>query len=73
MKSELPSEITCSGYLRLPQILQLIPIGRSTWWHWVSTGKAPQSIKLGPRTTVWRAEDINQFILELEKQGGDDE
>ncbi len=58
------------GYMRLPQILEIIPIGRSTWWHWVSIGKAPQSVKLGPRTTVWKTASIYEFIDELEKQGG---
>jgi len=60
-----------TGFLRLNNILEIIPIGRSTWWHWVSVGKAPQPIKLGPRTTVWRAQDIREFIQELDKQGGE--
>ena len=58
------------GYLRVNQILAIIPIGRSTWWKWVADGKAPKPIKLGPRTTAWKAEDISQFITQLEEQGG---
>ena len=57
------------GYLRIPQILELIPIGRSTWWQWVADGKAPKPIKLGPRTTAWKAADIFQFIEDLEAEG----
>ena len=26
------------------------------------TGRYPKPVKLGPRTTVWRAEDIRAFI-----------
>lgn len=66
-------ESKIGGYLRLPQVLTLIPIGRSTWWAWVASQKAPQPVKLGPRTTVWRAEDIRLFIQELDKQGGNHE
>lgn len=59
-----------TGFLRLNQIVgnpkrgipAMIPIGRSTWWGWVNIGKAPAPIKLGPRTTVWRIEDIRKFI-----------
>jgi predicted DNA-binding transcriptional regulator AlpA len=51
-----------SGFLRLPQILKLIPIGRSTWWAWVASGKAPAAVKLGSKTTAWRANDIRDFI-----------
>lgn len=50
------------GYLRLKQVLQLIPVSKSTWWEGVKIGRYPQSIKIGPRTTVWRAEDIKAFI-----------
>jgi prophage regulatory protein len=61
-----------TGFVRLPQILgdpkanppvsPLIPIGRSAWWAGVKAGRFPQPIKLGPRTTCWRAEDIRQLI-----------
>lgn len=54
-----------TGFLRLSQILRFIPISKSTWWHWVSIGKAPMGIKLGANTTAWRAEDINQLLFDL--------
>ncbi len=56
-----------TGYVRLSQILKVIPIGKSTWWNWVRSGKAPQPIKLGPRTTAWRTESIHELIDQLEK------
>jgi len=51
-----------TGFLRLPQILELIPIGKSTLWLWVKQGKFPKPFKLGQRTTAWRVEDVNLFI-----------
>lgn len=61
-----------TGYLRLTQILgdrkahppvpPLIPIGKSTWWEGVKTGRFPKPTKLGPRITVWRVEDIRRLI-----------
>ena len=51
-----------TGFVRLPQILSLIPIGRSAWWAGIREGKFPQGIKLGSKTTVWRAEDIRNLI-----------
>ncbi len=50
------------GLLRLPQILAVFPISRSAWWAGVKSGKYPQSVKLGPRTTAWRAADIRALI-----------
>jgi predicted DNA-binding transcriptional regulator AlpA len=51
-----------TGFVRLPQILVLIPISRSAWWAGVREGKFPKGIKLGSKTTVWRAEDIRALI-----------
>lgn len=54
-----------TGFVRLPQILSLIPISRSAWWAGIREGKFPQGIKLGSKTTVWRAEDIRNLIERL--------
>ena len=48
--------------LRLPQVLALIPISKSSWWKWVRDGKAPQPIHLGNRCTCWRYADIIALI-----------
>ena len=54
-----------TGYLRLPQVLQLIPVCKSTWWSGIKTGRFPKGVKLGPRTTAWRVEDIHQLLNDL--------
>ncbi len=48
--------------LRLPQILELLPIGRSTWWAWVKNGKAPAPIKFSAGVTCWRKSDVLAMI-----------
>ncbi|WP_280138159.1 AlpA family transcriptional regulator [Methylobacterium sp. Leaf111] len=39
-----------------------IPVSKSSWWAGVKAKKYPQPIKLGPRTTCWRAEEIHALI-----------
>lgn len=61
-----------TGFMRLPQIVgnaaadppipPLIPVSRSTWWAGVRAGRFPQPVKLGPKTTAWRVEDIRALI-----------
>jgi len=51
-----------SGYLRIWQVLEVFPIGKSTWWAGVKEGRFPAPVKLGPRTTAWRADDIKALI-----------
>jgi len=53
------------GFLRLKQVLQIIPISKSHWWAGVKEGRFPQSIKLGARTTCWRVEDIRNLVEQL--------
>lgn len=50
------------GFLRLRQILRIIPISKSTWWAGVKSGRYPKPIKLGERMTAWRVEDIRNLI-----------
>jgi len=66
------SSLPETGYVRLPQIIgnpkanppipAVIPVSKSTWWNGIKDGRFPQSVKLGPRTTVWRVEDIRRLI-----------
>lgn len=53
-----------TGFVRLPLILAHIPVGKSTWWAGVKSGRYPQPVKLGTRITAWRAEDIRALITE---------
>jgi prophage regulatory protein len=50
-----------TGFLRLPTVLTLIPVGKTTWWNGVKSGRFPKPVKLG-RITAWRAEDIRAWI-----------
>jgi prophage regulatory protein len=56
-----------TGFVRLANLLAPtgpIPVSKSTWWNGVKTGRFPKPIKLGPRITVWRVEDIRALIRE---------
>ena len=58
-----------TGFIRVSEIIKLIPIGKSTWWAGVKAGRFPQSVKLGKRTTAWRVEEILNLITNLDKEG----
>jgi prophage regulatory protein len=58
-----------TGFIRLSNILKVIPVGKSTWWAGVKTGRFPQSVKLGKRTTAWRVQEIRTLIATLNNEG----
>lgn len=61
-----------TGFLRLPQIIgdpkaeppipPIIPVKKSCWWAGCASGRFPKPVKLGPRVTAWRVEDIRALI-----------
>jgi prophage regulatory protein len=68
--------IEAERYLRVRQIIGdkrdgAIPVAHSTWWKWVAEGRAPQPIRFGPKTTVWRASDIEKMIRDGGWNGND--
>ena len=57
--------ISSNALLRLPQVLALIPVSHSAWWAGCKSGRYPKPVKLGPRTTAWRASDIAALLEKL--------
>ena len=64
-KEQIKDNLPRAGFVRLTSILAPrgpIPVGRSTWWAGVKSGRFPKPVKLGPRTTAWKVEDIRTLI-----------
>ena len=55
------------GFLRLPQVLEILPISKSTWWKGIREGRFPKPVKLSERTSAWSRADIDalcdQFVV----------
>lgn len=62
MVNQLPQ----TGFVRLPTVLSVIPVSKSTWWSGIKAGRYPQSVKHGG-STFWKAEDIHQLIESIAK------
>ncbi|MGE0385537.1 MAG: helix-turn-helix transcriptional regulator [Gammaproteobacteria bacterium] len=54
-----------TGFVRLPQVLAVFPISRSGWWAGIKKGAFPKPVKLGPRVTAWRVEDIRALLAQF--------
>lgn len=61
-QSSLPE----TGYVRQSQLIPTIfPFSSATLWRKVKAGTFPQPVKLGPRITAWKVEDIRSLIERL--------
>lgn len=54
-----------TGFVRLSQIMEVIPLGKTSWWAGVKSGRFPKPIKLSERCTAWKAEDIRDLIKHI--------
>ena len=53
--------------IRIPQILKIMPISESKFWHMVQKGEFPKPIKIG-RSSFWTVEQVQEFIKNKAKK-----
>lgn len=52
-----------NGFIRQRQLIPAIfPFSSATLWRKVKAGTFPSPVKLGPRITAWRVEDIRDAL-----------
>ncbi|MBE6442791.1 MAG: AlpA family phage regulatory protein [Desulfovibrio desulfuricans] len=57
-----------TGFLRLRQVLQFIPVGPTRWYEGVKSGEFPAPVSLGARAKGYRVADIRALIDRLNAQ-----
>lgn len=48
--------------LRLPEVIKITGLGRSTIYRDINLGNFPKPIKLGEKSTGWLSSDISAWI-----------
>lgn len=48
--------------LRLPQVLEILPVSKSHFWQGVKDGRYPAPVKLSERITCWRESEIQALV-----------
>ena len=59
------SNLPDNAIIRLPDVLRLYPVSKSTWWEGVKDGKYPKPIRLGERARGWRLGDVLALTKEV--------
>jgi prophage regulatory protein len=47
---------------RLPTVIKLTGLGRSTIYRWIAEGTFPPPVRLGPRAIAWRWSDLELWM-----------
>lgn len=53
-------------FIKLPQILEMLPVSKATLWRYIKAGKFPAPRKLG-RSAFWVKEEAEQAIMDMVK------
>ncbi|MHB8390517.1 MAG: helix-turn-helix transcriptional regulator [Acidobacteriaceae bacterium] len=69
------SSLPESGFVREKQLLRnpktgdsgILPFSHATLWAKIKSGRFPRPVKLGPKITAWRVEDVRRWIEEVVK------
>ncbi|MDP3332132.1 MAG: AlpA family transcriptional regulator [Methylococcaceae bacterium] len=69
------NQIPSTGFLTQRQILGdkkrnipgIIPVGPTTWWAGIKSGRYPQGVKISARRTAWPVESIQALVNSLNK------
>jgi predicted DNA-binding transcriptional regulator AlpA len=60
-----PYQLPEIGFMKLPQVLQVIPVSRSTFLNKIKSGEYPAPIKLSERSVAWRVSDVMALVEKL--------
>ncbi|HJA78202.1 MAG TPA: AlpA family phage regulatory protein [Candidatus Desulfovibrio intestinavium] len=58
------------GFVRLAEVLRLIPVSKTAWFKGVSEGRFPRPVKLGRRASGYRVQDVRDLIERLSNGEG---
>ncbi|CAD5366943.1 hypothetical protein RA210_U10578 [Rubrivivax sp. A210] len=68
--------LPATGYVRPNQLLgrpdppAILPIAPATLWRWIKLGTFPAPVKLAPRITAFRVEDVRAWMAGVEQAQG---
>ena len=57
------------GFIRLPHVLHVLGIAKTTFYVGIESGIFPKPKKLTARTAVWSVEEIRALIDRINKEG----
>ena len=59
----IPAALHLPGrHLKLPEVLSIIPVSRSTWYEGMNCGMYPKPVRVSKRGVAWSESDILALV-----------
>ena len=55
-------EMPAAGFLRVSQLLDIVPFSKASIWRLSKTGGFPSPVKLSDNVTAWRGSDVQSWF-----------
>lgn len=55
------AEAVTPMFLRMPTVMRMTGLGRSTIYRLIADRKFPSPVRLGPRAVAWRSSDLDEW------------
>lgn len=62
MNTQETKSLPETSFMRLPAVLAVVPVSKSTLWAWIAAGRFPAPTKLGPRVSAWSRASVSEFL-----------
>lgn len=59
--SSVPSDPVAPVFLRMPTVMRMTGLGRSTIYRLIADRRFPSPVRLGPRAVAWRRSDLDRW------------
>ena len=56
------AHLPLEGFVRERTVVTFFATSHSTLWRWITEGRFPKPIKLGPGTTAWDVRDLRAHV-----------
>ena len=63
----MPQNQKLTQFIRLPEVLKLTQMGRTTMWRLVRDGRFPKPTRIGPNSVAWRESDYEAWANDPER------
>jgi len=63
--SNTSTDLAANRLLRLPEVLKIIPVSRSTWYLGVKSHDYPAPVKISRRAVAWRRHEVEALVSKL--------
>ena len=58
----MPKHVDPPRFIRLPQVVEMTGLGKTTIYRWINHGAFPKQIQIGGKSVVWNERDVIDWM-----------